>query len=167
MFFIAYPDSCEDIQSIIRGLGCDTYAYITHDKDINPDTGELKKPHYHVYLEWENAHHFSVVAKAFNIAENNIEKCKSKKGAIRYLLHMDEGEEKYKYDTRDIISNNINLNKYFGDTNECIKAQQIIEIILNNRGAPFSYIVSECCERGLFDVLRRGNVLFLQIYKQG
>lgn len=35
-----------------KNISAVKYAYILHDKDIEEDTGELKKPHYHLWLEF-------------------------------------------------------------------------------------------------------------------
>ena len=51
-FLEFYPDSIiyntNDFLNTIEHFP--EYAYILHDKDVNVDTGELKKPHYHAVI---------------------------------------------------------------------------------------------------------------------
>ena len=47
--FVMYPDSMPDNwEEIISSTGLPMAISPLHDKDINP-TGEIKKPHYHVF----------------------------------------------------------------------------------------------------------------------
>ena len=96
---IVYPDSteydCNQIFKILPNLGCEWFAAL-HDKDVKPD-GTPKKPHYHIIMRFEGTKDFSVVARDLGLTENDIEKSKSFKYGVRYLIHMDS-PEKARYD---------------------------------------------------------------------
>lgn len=174
-FCVCYEDSCPNLDISLACLGCDAYAYIKHDLDVTPE-GELKKPHYHVYLEFENAKEFSVIGKELGCGENNVEKVKSTKGCVRYLIHADN-PEKAQYDKQNIVSVNLDIEKYLSDYSERSKVVQILGIIYELRADvdadgrivphTFGDVVSECCNRNLYDALRRGNSLFLEVWRNG
>lgn len=101
--FIVYPESTrEDWQMVLCELGCVFAVSPLHDKDINP-TGEVKKPHYHVLLEFEGPTTYK------NVKENIADKINasfpvkviSLRGYYRYLTHLDN-PEKAQYDVKDI-----------------------------------------------------------------
>lgn len=166
-FLICYQESCGDLPTVIRNLGCDGYAYILHDQDTDA-SGQLKKPHYHVILDFENERQSNVIAEAFSTAENNVERCKSLSGAVKYLVHA-ENPEKYQYDKAFIVSNNINISKYLQFATESLQVAEILRIIEFHSAFPgrhFSDVISDCCANGLYSVLRRGNSLFLTVWKE-
>lgn len=72
------------------------YAYIKHQ----PESDELL-PHYHVYLELSSATTQSRLAKRLGIPENYIKRVKSRRGACRYLTHIDY-PDKIQYDVKDV-----------------------------------------------------------------
>lgn len=108
----------------------DVYYYIYHDKDIT-DTGELKKPHYHVQLYSDEEKRISTWASIYNVTDNRIEKIKNKISAIRYLTHCDNNE-KYQYQIENIGTNG-DLMKYFKSTisSEGNEIELIYEYITN------------------------------------
>lgn len=168
MFVLAYRESCANVEKAIALLNPDGYAYILHDLDTL-DTGELKKEHYHIYLEFENQREFSHVAEYFGIAENLVEKVKNTKACIRYLAHVDS-KEKFQYDRANIVSHNLDIEKFFSDYTESDRVAQVIQIIYDFReleNSTFGQVVMECASRGLWDVLRRGNSIFLEIWRNG
>lgn len=96
----------DNIQKIIGKelSSADIYALILHDKDIIEETGELKKPHYHLVIEYKNAHYFTAITKIFEGA--HIEPCNNKVASYQYLIHQNN-KEKYQYSQTDIQSNHI------------------------------------------------------------
>jgi hypoxanthine phosphoribosyltransferase len=80
------------------------WAYILHDKDIN-EKGELKKPHFHIYLNFGVAQDTDKIAKWFEVKPNFINKIKGrKKDMLKYLIHKN-APEKYQYDLNQVKSN--------------------------------------------------------------
>lgn len=91
-----------------------TYAYILHDKDLWEEDikdemtkiiihhkGELKKPHWHVMLIFENPRSTDKIAKELDI--KHVETCNFY-AYTRYLIHKDN-PTKYQYREEEIITN--------------------------------------------------------------
>lgn len=102
--FVAYPDSLGDIDlyNYLSELGLCFAISPLHDKDMNP-TGEPKKPHYHVLLEFPGPTTYK------NVKENIVDPIgqpipkivMTVRGAYRYLCHLDN-PEKAQYSIDDI-----------------------------------------------------------------
>lgn len=89
--------------------------YIRHDKDIDEETGELKKPHYHFVLKLKNACTLSALSKRVGVAENLIEPIKkSFNGSLKYLIHFGY-DNKYQYSVDEVKSNSPQLKRRFED----------------------------------------------------
>lgn len=165
-FFVCYPESC-DIDSSIISSGADKYAYILHDADVD-DNGTPKKLHYHVYIEYKNARQPSTISKNFNIAENNIEYCKSTRGCIRYLVHMNH-KEKHQYNKELIESNGLDIDKFLDATTEGDRVEEILDLIeklvATDPKATLPTLIREVCSAGLYSEFRRGQTLFLTVWK--
>ena len=103
------------------------FAFIRHDKDIS-------QPHYHVALVTANGHTLTAISRHFknntNAKNCMIEELCSPKGIYIYFTHEEEDEEKYKYDVKDIITND---NEFFASAefinDVCV---DIINAMLNN-----------------------------------
>lgn len=88
-------------------------AWIVHDKDIDEQTGQLKKPHTHVVVTFSDAKTCLSVAKIFHLYDKdgkpvegrvtllNKDKRHNKDGAFKYLVHVDN-PDKYLYSVDDI-----------------------------------------------------------------
>lgn len=103
---IIYPDSetydCKQVLETVKNIGCEWFAAL-HDRDVNPD-GTPKKTHYHIIMRFEGTKDFAVVARDLGIPENAIEKSKSFKYGVRYLIHLDS-PEKFRYEKSIIFGN--------------------------------------------------------------
>ena len=123
----------EELKEILEELNINgfisDYYYIKHDKDINKETGEIKKAHYHIIINYVSDSHKPVEVQARNNPiiknlyelvksniNNNIEKVKNVKKMIRYLVHKDN-LEKFQYSINEVISNNIEL------VQDCLESQ--------------------------------------------
>lgn len=88
----------------------DVYAYILHDLDILPETGDAKRHHVHVYFEGKTCRrllaNLNDLAKClhYDNEQIGIEKATSIEGCVQYMVHKNN-PEKHQYDKRDIISN--------------------------------------------------------------
>lgn len=78
------------------------YAYIRHDKDINEETKEPKKVHYHIILHYSNCRTIKTISNLLGVPSNYINTISSLKGAIRYLVHRDY-DTKYQYSMDEIV----------------------------------------------------------------
>lgn len=104
--FMLYDDSMSDNwREVITETHVPT-AVSYHDKDTNPD-GEIKKPHYHVLMSFDNKKSVDqIVDVVVNLCNDTggvpaPETVGSLRGYARYLLHLDN-PEKYQYD-RDAL----------------------------------------------------------------
>lgn len=60
------------------------YAIIKHDPEM-----EEKQQHFHVYLELSSATTQERLAKRLGVPQNYLKRVKSRRGAVRYLTHID------------------------------------------------------------------------------
>lgn len=82
------------------------FAMILHDKD-HDDDGNLKKPHYHLYLGFGKTNcQFEYIAKWFGLEPNKVQKIKSagEFHVLNYYLHRNE-PLKHQYGIEEIIAN--------------------------------------------------------------
>lgn len=111
-----YPE-WKDFNKLIENIRLQSnyYAYIIHDKDVNDDTGDLKKPHCHCLIEFKNKRTVKGVYNLLNslsLETRFIQPVyKSENSVTRYLLHLDD-EDKYPYDFNEIQTNNPDRVKY-------------------------------------------------------
>lgn len=85
------------------------YAYILHDKDIIEETGELKKPHYHLWLEFPSSvkdRDLNFMLECCGGNASNISHQKTDRNFLAYLTHNTTNSTiKKQYDFKDIITN--------------------------------------------------------------
>lgn len=104
--FIVYPESAperwEDILSEYRVPWC---CSPLHQFDHNPD-GEVKKAHWHCIISFDGVQSYDQVADMIKPLNGTIPiPCKSVRGSVRYMAHMDN-PEKFQYSQKDIRSFN-------------------------------------------------------------
>jgi hypothetical protein len=102
----------EKIKSVFTSYkNIDKFAYIKHNKDIDQNTGELKKPHWHIVIKLKTPVPISQVAKWFGIKENYIEIPKGQNAfiqCVQYLTHESAKQQeagKYLYPDSEVFSN--------------------------------------------------------------
>lgn len=102
---ICYDDPLECFTLLISR--CEHYAFIYHDNDKHKD-GSLKEPHYHLLLCLRNAMTGTAVLASHTSKQTvTLEYGSDRFALFRYLTHKDN-PEKYQYDEKNIISDNIN-----------------------------------------------------------
>ena len=81
----------------------DVYLYDEFDEEGNlkHSAGELKKSHYHIMIQFQNARYISGVAKELDIEEHLIQKCSSFESYVVYMVHKDE-PLKHQYEFKDL-----------------------------------------------------------------
>ena len=117
------------------------FAYcITHDKDHNPETGEVVEPHTHILLDYETPRKLTTVANLLDVEPNFIETVKSKKAMLRYLVHGDD-PEKMQYEPDEVVHNNT---VPFADLlmGQSLSDKEIAEYIKEGRGTDLLGVVS-------------------------
>lgn len=132
---LLYPEDPSHVNALKHIERYYNYAYILHDKDMNKE-GKLKKQHWHVVIQCQNATYNTAFAKELGIAINYIEECRNYDAALKYLVHRDE-ETKYQYDFKDVKGPlKKKLAKILQDeiVPESEKANDIINMILSHPG---------------------------------
>lgn len=89
-----------------KELLTDSWAYVLHDKDTD-ENGELKAPHYHLYIEFQNARSFQAMRNKFEGA--HIEVAQNREFCIQYLIHRNN-PEKHQYKIDEVESNMHDIN---------------------------------------------------------
>lgn len=105
--FLVYPESApENWKNILIETGLPFAISPLHDKDINSDGVEKKKPHYHILLTFPGPTTFMKVNRLCTELNSPIPKrLLSIIGMYRYFTHKDN-PEKYQYNEEDIQSFN-------------------------------------------------------------
>ena len=85
-------------------LGVAVVWMITHDKDVNNETGEMIEPHTHVVLEYETPRKLSSIANLLDVAPNFVEISRNQGNIRRYLCHLND-PDKFQYDPGLVITN--------------------------------------------------------------
>lgn len=165
---LLYPLEDETHKRALQHIidSCYDYAYIVHDKDTNEED-VLKKSHTHVVLTFNEARWSTSLALELEIGLNYIQKCRSKKFALEYLLHLND-TDKYLYDIEEVHGTLkpylIKLYKKMNILDEDETFYKIIEFLNSNkRFITFSELSVYCCENNLFSTYRRCYNLFRDI----
>ena len=113
---VIYPDSQytpENWLDIARSWLIPMHV-IFHDKDCDEDTGEIKKPHYHVILMFPDKQTPVKVCELWHEIGGIPDRMPilNRAGACRYLIHRDH-PHKYQYEISDVAS--FNGADYFSD----------------------------------------------------
>lgn len=100
--FVLYPESAPaDWLDFLQQKGVPFCVSPLHDKDLDP-TGEPKKAHYHIILNYSGPTTFNSVNDLTNSLHQPIPiPLEQIKGYFRYLTHKDN-PEKYQYNEQDI-----------------------------------------------------------------
>lgn len=140
------------------------YCGIVHDKDYN-DNGEIKKEHEHIVLYFDNPRTINSISKEMNLPPQYIEKYKSLKTALLYLLHFNQGD-KAQYSIEDTYGDlQLELKKLIKNNvkTEEERVLQLLDIIDNYYSyTSYSKFLRDVCNMGLYDILRRNNYMFLK-----
>lgn len=164
---ILYLDD-ESMNNAVAMLHNNVYKclYILHDRDI-AENGELKKPHIHFILKFQNGRTISAVASEMQISENYIQGLSSFRSYCSYLIHMDE-PSKAQYLPQEVCGSLFNefLQVISKADDESTKVLKIIDYIYSSPMLSISGLVQWVCTEGLYDVFRRSYTLFRDIKKE-
>ncbi len=181
---IIYPDSEEyDYKLLLNRLDSywDKAFYVFHDCDSYTEkefeewkiknksenvpfqVGELKKPHYHCIGYKESPLILGLAAQKFGLSSNYVQKCKSLKGSVRYLLHKDH-LDKFQYEIEKIHKFNVDdreLGKFLRmDVDAMDKGKRLFEYIMTNERITLTQLTRFSFENDCYDELRRGQHLY-------
>lgn len=92
---VVYPDSApENWRDILDGQHICWVESPLHDQDVNPGTGEVKKPHWHVLFLFEGKKSFDQVQAIIEPLNCTIPQiCHEVRGCVRYMAHLDNPEK--------------------------------------------------------------------------
>lgn len=167
---IAYQESetlsFNDIKSKLIG----EYIYILHDKDINNDTGELIKPHYHIVFSFKNYKWLNSLSEELGIPSHYFQPVRNLNDILLYLLHYDY-DNKFNYDMSECIGTPHFLlklkravNSYGKD--EDSKVSDIIDYIISHPGLSFTNLVKWVVDYGAWSDFRRASTIFIKLLEE-
>lgn len=119
----------------------DYYYCILHDKDKR-ENGDLKKEHFHLYIECEDIKGAKEYIKEHIYKETTFERVQTPKSAILYLVHKKD-KDKYQYNVSEVFSNNMD---YVVDTISNYKPTATKTINKISNDMLIEYIETKCFE---------------------
>jgi len=140
------------------------YAMILHDRDIDSE-GNIKKPHYHVVIRFQNPKWSTSLATELGITENYLEESRSLKRSLLYLIHFYDSD-KYQYQLSDVSGSLKSRLEEFTRNEGKSEGEKILEILEEidnvNGYIKYSLFVRHIARIGYWDVLRRSSALILR-----
>ncbi len=121
------------------------FAYILHDKcvyldDLKDDNGdyvhragEPEKVHFHVLIDFYNAHTFNAVKRMFTTEVDNprVEPVSDRVAQYEYLIHKND-PDKYQYPKSAIVSDDINYYEKLCVNGDRRESDNVAEQIVND-----------------------------------
>lgn len=168
---LLYPED-ETHKSAILTLehGGFKYAAILHDKDTyvegeseEHEAGELKKPHWHVVLKFDNAVWNTSLSKQLGIKSNYLEACVDFDDALVYLIHL-KHLDKYQYDVEEVFGTLLPaLKRLLVAPDEGTRILTILDEIDSYTGGidaeSYKLFFRKMCSNGLYGEMRRAGHL--------
>lgn len=148
----------------------DQWAYCLHDKDVNEETGEAKKAHYHWVGSVKNPVQVTTISNAIGVPSNYIEFVRKKgntdnwKGAVRYLVHA-SNPEKYQYDAQTVVTN-FDVTRYINAYDETQQIVKIVGFIRENPSCTFEQVFDFAVTNGCYSEFRRGAYIINKIMNE-
>ena len=165
--FICYPESC-DIQEAFLYFKDNiiSYAYILHDRDFIEGTTDLKKPHYHIYIEFDKA--VSSVTLKNRFSCSTYESVKNVNGVIQYMTHK-RYPQKAQYESDEIMRFNIDVDEIvnkiaYGENTELDALIQIFCFIKTENPTPRE-LIEWAINKNYYSILR-ANYSLIKDYKK-
>ena len=161
--FVAYPESLK--YNLVDFLSKNGLIYAIsplHDKDIDI-TGEQKKPHYHILLEFPGPTTYKKIKEEITDVLGQPIPCPvmTIRGAYRYLCHLDN-PDKAQYNEKDIVKSDsfdLVLSKSEVTT---LKANILIDISKNRINEYYDllqfYLIQGDMDR--FDIVASNTIFF-------
>lgn len=150
---VLYPDSesydFEKVKQAIRD-NFDKFAFCLHDRDVNPDTGELKKPHLH-WVGKRSQTTVSHISSLLGLPEHDIEICRKFNVAVRYLIHADD-KEKFQYSPDDV---ELNFDFVFNGDLDLLRLNMLVDYLYTNRVTSVGQLYRYAFQNGCISELRR------------
>lgn len=136
--------SPENYLEILESLRVPFVLSPWHDKDINSETGEIKKSHKHGALYFDSLKSYSQVSELISNKLNgpsHVEIVLSPKGMFNYFTHADN-PDKTLYNVEDIESGcGFEIDKFLLEQNSDNFMNEVIDIIEENNFTEFEDLV--------------------------
>ncbi|QYA46069.1 replication protein (plasmid) [Macrococcoides bohemicum] len=143
-FLIYQESSPENYLEILESLRVPFVLSPWHDKDINSETGEIKKSHKHGALYFDSLKSYSQVSELISDKLNgpsHVEIVLSPKGMFNYFTHADN-PDKTLYNVEDIESGcGFEIDKFLLEQNSDNFMNEVIDIIEENNFTEFEDLV--------------------------
>lgn len=143
--FLFYKESCPtDYLEVLEEFHIPFILSPWHDKDINRQTGELKKAHKHGAFFFDSLKSYKQVSELIKNKLNgpaHVEVVQSPKGLFDYFTHA-ENKNKTQYDVNDIeVGCGFNLDKFLVEMNSDEFMHEVVDIIEQNDFTEFEELV--------------------------
>lgn len=167
---IVYPESAySDWLERLDNLKVGAVVSPLHDNDYETDTGEIKKPHYHVIFMFSSVKtHGQALECVTEIGSVGAIPVKDTKAMLRYLCHLDHfDKDKALYEPKDVITfGGIDYNELIkNDKDTNISISKMIELIEENEFKEFSQLVKFVATNNINDLsLLMKNAYFFNTY---
>lgn len=147
---LLYPESCvSDIISALQDLKVPCALSPLHDQDICNDTGELKKPHFHLVLHYTSLKSQRQVKEDLEpLGAVGAEQIRSLRTYVRYLIHADD-TDKAQYNLQELkVFNGFSVDKYFDEEAVGTDAgfAALVKIAIDNGYTDYCDLVTHCLE---------------------
>lgn len=143
-FLIYQESSPKNYLEILESLRVPFVLSPWHDKDINSETGEIKKSHKHGALYFDSLKSYSQVSELISDKLNgpsHVEIVLSPKGMFNYFTHADN-PDKTLYNVEDIESGcGFEIDKFLLEQNSDNFMNEVIDIIEENNFTEFEDLV--------------------------
>lgn len=165
---ILYPDSttynCSAVIEIIQSYFTE-WAWILHDKDLEPD-GTLKKPHIHWMGLLPSPTKIKTISNKLGVEENYIRFADKWRNVARYLVHdTKDSEDKYQYSV-DEVNCNFDICKYISRLGVETQAVNIYDAIVHQGKGCYSQLIPWAIQNGCYSELVRAHVLWAGLMKE-
>lgn len=158
---VLYPEDESQVKALDYIKANYHSAYILHSLDFN-EFGVLKKPHWHVVMQFANARSRKSVADEIGVAENYLEKTSSLEAYLLYLIHHGD-TNKHQYSIEEVkgtLAPKLTRILARGAKDESDQVAEIQKYICQPRYVSMSELMSFCQKNGYWSTLRRAGNLF-------
>lgn len=159
-----YPENDKHNEILSKLYNGYNFIGVLHDRDIYEDDneelghkkGDLKKPHYHIILKFENARYKSALSNELELEENLIQKLSSYKSYLIYMTHRDY-PQKAQYDIEEFFGSlKLEAIKELGTNSESNQFFEILNYIkFQNKYIKFQDISEFVFQYGYYSTYRR------------
>lgn len=161
---VLYPDNWQHFDTHDFILQDFDSACILHDKDLDEE-GKIKKPHWHIVIRCKNAVWNTALAKDLGVEDNYIQKCRSLKSSLKYLIHFDN-PDKYQYSIDSVEGSLKKKLVRFIQDDEKDETEKVIDLMSFIDGSGYLSVcdlASWAAQNGQWDAFRRSATIFMRI----